>query len=382
MRNALERANGVEPGSLEPPQFVKLDEVKQRGCAYLLWDQKLSEASYKYTAKSPTGDFSHAGNRTIDTSASPELLGTPCADIIEFQPPWNTKTAIDFTDQDITSFSGKLKEQGESFTNDVCTVYFAGLDQVASGTDFTKNELNVFLTSITALMGVLQTSASQLTVLAVTNTAISATLDNSGKLYLFSPSPSLIKPAVDAAFERYKTAHQSDPINTYKQAHEWIMGYADICTPIRIRAIIEDTMKKGTQQIKDDTAAQTLTQAAVNQAIQAVSALLGADGAMSIQQASLVYWYVGDTAEGANYHDGLPSERRLAFEAELSNALPNNVGVQLINLAADTTPEDKKRLSSLRNLLRAMSTLNAGDSGIAALAKKNGAALKAKLNVH
>ncbi|TAJ65401.1 hypothetical protein [Brevundimonas sp.] len=133
--------------------------------------------------------------------------------------------------------------------NRLCDAYFRRLDGIAGGADFGQSALNTIGDYSSVIMGLTGSPAKALAVLAGTQAALNETVDAATVLLLLSPAPSTVRGLVDARQRRLLSEANSDVLRrpTHQNIESLVQSYALACTPVGIRAIINDAVTERTR---------------------------------------------------------------------------------------------------------------------------------------
>jgi len=133
--------------------------------------------------------------------------------------------------------------------NRLCDAYFGQLDGIAGGADFGQSALNTIGDYSSVIMGLTGSPAKALAVLAGTQAALNETVDAATVLLLLSPAPSTVRGLVDARQRRILSDANSGTLRnpTHQNIESLVQSYALACTPVGIRAIINDAVTERTR---------------------------------------------------------------------------------------------------------------------------------------
>lgn len=258
---------------------------------------------------------------------------------------------------DSTSYNGLLKDYlGDRVVqvNRLCDAYFRELDGIAGGADFGQASLNTLGDYGSVIMGLTGSPAKSLAILAGTQAALNETVDAATVLLLLSPAPSTVRALVDARQRRLLSDADDDILRTatHQKVETLVQAYALTCTPVGIRAIINEAVTERTRAEDPDRttiAGQTLL-VALEGALNVGLPVAERVGSLDEETAAHLLW-LSRTADCADEGNPLCAvrERIVARMPKIVAAFDKNRAAAVTKLEelASTEPSIRSRATGL-----------------------------------
>ncbi len=127
----------------------------------------------------------------------------------------------------------------------LCGRFFYSLSDASDGAGFTRNSINILTNTITTLMGLFEAPARDIAVVSGLQLGVNDWQSELEQLLLFTPSPQALRTLVEEEQRRYLSNNSqswTEPTDL-EQVREFVEGYAHQCTPMGIRATLEQTIQ-------------------------------------------------------------------------------------------------------------------------------------------
>lgn len=246
-------ANGTLFGNLRPHQVdIWSDPVFAQERARLTYNSEVLSRVEPFVGKDDADLYVVLRPETVTV---PDTLHNDQAELLTYsiriRGQANANEAGVFA-LDSTTYNLLLKDYlGDRVVqvNRLCDAYFSQLDGIAGGADFSQSALNTIGDYSSVIMGLTGSPAKALAVLAGTQAALNETVDAATVLLLLSPAPSTVRGLVDARQRRLLSDANNDVLRspTHQNIESLVQSYALACTPVGIRAIINDAVTERTR---------------------------------------------------------------------------------------------------------------------------------------
>lgn len=142
----------------------------------------------------------------------------------------------------------------------LCGRFFYSLNDASDGAGFTRNSINIFTNTLTTLMGLFEAQARDIAVVSGIQLGVNDWQSELEQLLLFTPSPEALHSLVDEEQRRFLANNLqlwTEP-GDIEQVREFVEGYAHHCTPMGIRATLEQTIQERVDRNSTDPERNTV----------------------------------------------------------------------------------------------------------------------------
>lgn len=257
------------------------------GCQFV--ERKMEDSKYK-TSELLNPAKIHQGTKTLNSDGlyARELPAQDYYNALNLARPDYKMDARSIVVRD-PSLIVNYVDEGIGLVDTNCRRWFQNLDDMSRMLAFQNKQINIISQLGTTLLGVGGASSAWVTGYGAVNTMYAGTSENFNSAFLIAPTASKVKQHIEVVMkEESKALKTAAPGLTFKQAYTRLEHYADLCSHVRAKAIVDAALETTTTTLDKNQQPQTTPKVVQQVSAQEAAAAPAAEASTASTSAAAV----------------------------------------------------------------------------------------------